>query len=139
MLAADELRRAIRESHQPVARLAKTAGIAPTTLYSFVSGATGSLRASAHAAVEAALEGRRQGVAENRTPFEGAGLDIHPEILEEAARYGIDVAGTARNAVEEAVKAERIRRWNEENREAVDSWNKLVEREGLWSDDLQAF
>ena len=76
---------------------------------------------------------------ENRTPFEGAGLDIHPEILEEAARYGIDVAGTARNAVEEAVKAERIRRWNEENREAVDSWNKLVEREGLWSDDLQAF
>ena len=139
MLTPDELRRAIRESRQPVSRIAEAARLAPTTLYSFMSGATASLRASAHAAVEAALAGRQQGGAENRTTFDGKGLDLHPALAEEAAQYGIDVTETARRAVEDAVKAERIRRWSAENREAVDSWNKLVEREGLWSDDLRAF
>ena len=74
------------------------------------------------------------GVSEEREPF------AHPvALLEEAATYGLDTDAITRKAIEEAVKAERIRLWNEENREAVESWNELVEREGIWSDGIRAF
>ena len=36
-------------------------------------------------------------------------------------------------------KSARIDAWNEDNRDAIESWNELVEREGLWSDGLRAF
>lgn len=61
------------------------------------------------------------------------------QLREEAVGYGLDMDAIAHKAIEDAVKAERIRRWNEDNREAVESWNELVEREGLWSDGIRAF
>jgi post-segregation antitoxin (ccd killing protein) len=139
MMHPDELRKAISQSRQPVSALAERAGIAPTTLYSFVSGATGSLRASAHAAVEAALSNKMPGLAEDRTVFERNAFDLHPAVLKEAASYGLDPSEIAHKAIERAVKTERMKRFSEENREAIKSWNDLVEREGLWSDGLRAF
>lgn len=139
MLQPGALREAIKSSKLPVSGIAERAGIAPTTLYSFMSGATGSLRASAHAAVEATLFGQPRGLAEDHAKFEHGGLDLHPTLLQEAASYGLDAAEIARSAVERAVKTERMKRFSEENREAVESWNDLVEREGLWSDGLRAF
>ncbi|MCA8902912.1 MAG: type II toxin-antitoxin system CcdA family antitoxin [Hyphomonas sp.] len=78
-------------------------------------------------------------VSEERTEFGSASSEVDQAHLEEAAAYGLDVDAITRKAVEEAVKAERIRRWNEDNREAIESWNDLVEREGLWSDGIRAF
>ncbi|HBQ48867.1 MAG TPA: hypothetical protein DD728_08275 [Hyphomonas atlantica] len=80
----------------------------------------------------AELLGISGGVSEEATPFE-------PALASEARALGLDPNAIARTAVEEAVKRARMDAWNEKNREAVDSWNKLVEREGLWSDDLRAF
>ncbi len=62
-----------------------------------------------------------------------------PALLQEAASYGLDAEEIARSAVERAVKTERMKRFSEENREAIESWNALVEREGLWSDGYRAF
>lgn len=80
----------------------------------------------------AELLGISGGFSEEATPFE-------PALASEARALGLDPDAIARRAVEEAVKRARMDAWNEKNREAVDSWNKLVEREGLWSDDLRAF
>ncbi|MEZ5953031.1 MAG: type II toxin-antitoxin system CcdA family antitoxin [Hyphomonas sp.] len=84
-------------------------------------------------------EQKQRSVSEDRTEFSGLLSKSEPELLVEAAIYGIDAEAVARQAIENAVKAERIRRWNEENREAIESWNDLVEREGLWSDGIRAF
>lgn len=82
--------------------------------------------------------------AEPRSEFVSGNIAFSKQLLEialvdEAAAYGLDTDAIARKAIEDAVKAERIRRWNEENREAIESWNELVEREGLWSDGIRAF
>lgn len=78
-------------------------------------------------------------MAEDPATFERDALDLHPSLLEEAKSYGLDPAEIARAAVERAVKTERMKRFSEENREAIESWNDLVDREGLWSDGLRAF
>ena len=80
-----------------------------------------------------------KGMQEDRGGFRFDTSGISPQLHEEAISYGLDPDAIARKAIEEAVKAERIRRWNEENREAIESWNELVEREGLWSDGIRAF
>lgn len=87
--------------------------------------------------LEVALGSRPFGVAENASAFVHSELD--PALLKEAASYGLDATEIARAAVERAVKAERMKRFSEENREAIESWNDLVEREGLWSDGYRAF
>jgi transcriptional regulator with XRE-family HTH domain len=90
------------------------------------------------------LTPRPKGVRPKRVEDSKAGFSVAQsgamETLEaEAESYGLDPDAIARKAIEDAVKAERIRRWNEENREAIESWNELVEREGLWSDGIRAF
>lgn len=139
MMSPEDLRRAIHSSKLPVSRVAERAGIAPTTLYSFMSGATGSLRASAHAAVEAALSAKATRVSEDRAPFVHNIPDLHPALLEEAASYGLDATEIARDAVERAVKTERMKRFSEENREAIESWNEHYRKHGLWSDGYRLF
>jgi antitoxin CcdA len=87
--------------------------------------------------VAAAAPSGKSGVSEETTRFVHTQLD--PALLKEAASYGLDATEIARTAVERAVKAERMKRFSEENREAIESWNDLVEREGLWSDGYRTF
>ena len=54
-------------------------------------------------------------------------------LFEEAASYGLHAV------VERATKIERMKCFSQENRKAIESWNDLVEREGLWSDGYRAF
>ena len=49
----------------------------------------------------------------------------------EAEALGLDPAAIAAEAVREAVRAEKARRWLEENREAIEAHNKWVEENGL--------
>ncbi|WP_292324065.1 type II toxin-antitoxin system CcdA family antitoxin [Mesorhizobium sp.] len=44
---------------------------------------------------------------------------------------GIDISGVSGAAIATAVSAEKTRRWQEENREAIDSSNDYVRRNGL--------
>ena len=138
-MTPEELRQAVRASNQPISRIAAAAGIANSTLYSFISGASGSLRASAHAAVEQAVLGTLNGVSEERSNFDHHDLDLHPSVLEEANKLGVNVAGVARKAVEDAVKRARIDAWIEENKEAFAANARDVEENGLWCDRYRLF
>ena len=61
-----------------------------------------------------------------------AEVNIPAELLDEAERFGLNVSGelTAflRRRVAKAVKEQA---WQEENRDAIDSWNEWVAKNGL--------
>lgn len=82
---------------------------------------------------------RPKGTQEDKSDFLFDRSRTSPQLLAEASTYGIDVERIARKAVEDAVKAERIRRWNEENREAIESWNQHYKKHGLWNEKYRLF
>ncbi|MCZ4298733.1 type II toxin-antitoxin system CcdA family antitoxin [Henriciella marina] len=81
--------------------------------------------------------GERRGVMEESKHFDFDASD--DALLEEAASYGLDAAEIARAAVERAVKAERMKRFSEENREAIESWNQHYKKHGLWNEKYRLF
>lgn len=81
----------------------------------------------------------QSGMSEGAAEFEHASSDLPPPLLEEAASYGLDAGEIARAAVESAVKAERMKRFSEENREAIESWNEHYKKHGLWNEKYRLF
>lgn len=69
---------------------------------------------------------------------------IDPELLAQAQRLGISVAGMSETQlrlhlqkVDPAGAEERARRWAEENAEALSHYRKRVETAGAFGDDLR--
>lgn len=68
-----------------------------------------------------------------------ANLSIRADLLEEARAYKINLSQTLETALTDVVKKEKERRWLEENRAALDAYNRHIERDGLWSDGMRLF
>ena len=75
-------------------------------------------------------------------PQVAAGID--PELLAQAERLGISVAGLSETQlrlylqkVDPAGAEDRARRWAEENAEAIKEHNERIERRGLISDHFR--
>ena len=79
------------------------------------------------------------GLAESAAEFLIDTAHISRDMLEEAASYGLDAGEIARAAVERAVKTERMKRFSEENREAIESWNEHYKKHGLWNEKYRLF
>ena len=58
-------------------------------------------------------------------------LSLDQRVVAEAKELGLNVSRIAEEAISDAVRAERNRRWKEENREALESWNDWVRENGL--------
>ena len=61
-------------------------------------------------------------------------LFVDVELLEEARRLRINISDTLERRLRTIVKAEQERRWLEENREAIEAYNRRVAEHGLLSD-----
>jgi antitoxin CcdA len=73
-------------------------------------------------------------------------IGIDPELLAQAKRLGISVAGMSETQlrlhlqkVDPAGAEERARRWSEENAEAIQEHNRFIEEHGLLSDHLRTW
>lgn len=73
-------------------------------------------------------------------------IGIDPELLAQAKRLGISVAGMSETQlrlhlqkVDPAGAEERARRWAEENAEAIKEHNRFIEEHGLLSDHLRTW
>ena len=62
-------------------------------------------------------------------------LSVDVELLEEARRLRINISETLERRLRTIVKAEQERRWLEENREAIEAYNREVAEYGLLSDE----
>jgi antitoxin CcdA len=73
-------------------------------------------------------------------------LGVDPELLEQAERPGLSVAGMSETALQLHLQKvdpkgaeERARRWAEENAEAIAEHNDFVDKYGLLSDHLRTW
>lgn len=64
-------------------------------------------------------------------------LSLDEAVVAEAREYGINLSRTSEEALAKAVKKERERRWQEENREAIEANNRWLEENGLPYADLR--
>jgi post-segregation antitoxin (ccd killing protein) len=62
----------------------------------------------------------RPGLAETQAPFAA-----------EAQALGLDAAAIAARAVQDAIRAEKARRWLAENEDAIEAWNRWTESNEL--------
>lgn len=68
-----------------------------------------------------------------------ANLSIDGELLKAARKLDINLSRTLEERLTELVKAARRRQWLEENRLAIDAYNRGVERRGVFSHGLRRF
>ena len=68
-----------------------------------------------------------------------ANLTVRADLLEEARTYRINLSQTLETALQAELKKEKERRWLEENRAAIDAYNRELAEHGLWSDGLRQF
>ncbi len=68
-----------------------------------------------------------------------ANLSVRADLLAEARELGINLSQTLETALADIVKKEKERRWLEENRAAIEAYNRHIERDGLWSDGMRLF
>ncbi|WP_027037172.1 type II toxin-antitoxin system CcdA family antitoxin [Mesorhizobium ciceri] len=58
-------------------------------------------------------------------------ISISSQLIEEAKTLNIDISGAAEEGIMKAIAAEKTRRWQGENKEAIAGWNDYVRRNGL--------
>ena len=68
-----------------------------------------------------------------------ANLSIDEAVLADAKALDINVSRAAETGIAEAVRAEKGRRWLEENREALLYYNEWMEENGLLLDEYRQF
>lgn len=64
-------------------------------------------------------------------------LTLDTGVVAAAREAGINLSQACEAALREAAKAERARRWKEENQPAMEEWNRWLETNGLPFADLR--
>jgi antitoxin CcdA len=74
-----------------------------------------------------------------RAPKKSTNLSINSDLLRQARAYGINLSQALEQRLEEILREEKRRRWQEENREAIAKYNQRVEAGGVFSEGLRRF
>jgi antitoxin CcdA len=60
-----------------------------------------------------------------------ASVAIDADLKAEAERLSVDLSRAAEAGISAAVRSESARRWVEDNRDALESWNEWTKEEGI--------
>ncbi|MEA3353935.1 MAG: type II toxin-antitoxin system CcdA family antitoxin [Campylobacterota bacterium] len=66
-------------------------------------------------------------------------LSINSDLLRQAKELNINLSSTFETSLEELIKEEKSKRWEEENKEFIEAYNKDIEQNGLFGDGLRSF
>lgn len=72
-------------------------------------------------------------------PKRPVNLSLNSDLLRQARELGLNLSGVAEEALAYAVSARLAERWAEENRAAVEAYNRRIEAQGVFSDGLRTF
>jgi len=72
-------------------------------------------------------------------PKKAVNLTVRTDLLDTAKGYNINLSQTLELALATEVKKRREVDWLEQNREAIEAYNRHVEKHGLFSDRFRTF
>ena len=72
-------------------------------------------------------------------PKKSTNLSINSDLLRQAKERRINISQALELRLAELLREEQSRRWNEENREAIEDYNRRIEAHGTFSDGLRRF
>ena len=72
-------------------------------------------------------------------PKKPANLSINSDLLQQAKEHHINLSQTLELRLTEMIRDEKRRNWMEENREAMEEYNRRIETHGVFSDGLRQF
>ena len=67
-------------------------------------------------------------------PKRAVNVSVDAEILKVAKEMKINLSQAVEDTLRERTREERIRRFQEENKEAIESYNRFIEKHGLWAE-----
>lgn len=73
------------------------------------------------------------------SPKRATNVTVNADLLAQARQCGVNLSQTLEDALKARLGEERRRKWLEDNREAIEDYNKHFEKYGLWSDGLRMF
>lgn len=76
---------------------------------------------------------------ERPDPRRRLNLTVRESLLREARAAKLNLSRFVEEKLEQALREERGRRWQEENAEALKAYRERVERDGPWNKDLISF
>ena len=66
-------------------------------------------------------------------------VSIRSDLIEEARALDINLSQEFESHLAEVIRRRRAEQWLRDNREALEAYNRHIERDGLWSDGLRSF
>ncbi|MDR6991184.1 type II toxin-antitoxin system CcdA family antitoxin [Luteimonas sp. 3794] len=66
-------------------------------------------------------------------------VSVNQGLLEDARALDINLSATLEKALEAEVRARKRDKWLEQNRDAIEAYNRRVERDGMLSDHVRTF
>jgi antitoxin CcdA len=61
-------------------------------------------------------------------------LSVDSDLLRQARELKVNLSKALEERLAEIVREERARRWQEENREAIEAYNRFIDKHGLFDD-----
>ena len=72
-------------------------------------------------------------------PKKSANLSVNSDLLRQAKEEHINLSQTLEESLAELLRAKKRREWLENNKEALEEYNRFVEEHGVFSDTLRCF
>lgn len=66
-------------------------------------------------------------------------VTINSDLLKKAKEYKLNISAQIEEKLEEVIKNLEAQKWQKENSQAIDDYNKRVEKNGVFSDGLRSF
>ena len=74
-----------------------------------------------------------------KSPKKACNVSINEDLLRQAKELGINLSQTLEAGLEQRVREARAKAWYEENKEAIESQSRWIEKNGLLSDHYRFF
>ena len=79
------------------------------------------------------------GIFDPGAPKKSTNLSINSDLLQQAKSHHINLSKALEARLAELLRDEKCRSWQEENREAVEDYNRRIEAGGVFSEGLRRF
>ena len=76
---------------------------------------------------------------DTEAPKKPANLSINSDLLAKARELNINLSAALEEALAERLKQEQRELWRKQNARAIQAYNRFVEKQGVFSDELRGF